>query len=517
MSWNRGALESIADLDARDYTSILHSISGLTGTRIKIKRREHVDSQREVAAPVLRRRMPTGWAVVAETGPGAERAAEVAAQVVGRMLDTESDADSLAKEVADRYEELNFLYETSNKVGALLDEQKICQFVIERAAWMLDCERASVMLYDRGRDALWIAASVGLPEHIRVGTIVRPGEGVSGRVLESARRIVVGKGDPLPADSLRSDELRDAPAFVSVPLKIVEQELEDVIGVLNLTRKRVGEMFTSSDMKLINAVAAQTATQIHNCRLLNAERKRRELEKELEIAARIQLSLLPRDPLRVGPLSAAGRCHTARHVGGDFYDYWHNQGRVSFLVADVSGHDLGAALMAAAFRSVVRSHYIHCKSPAELLTEVNSAFHEDLVKSELLITAFYAELSLNTGLLTFCRAGHPMPLLVAGERITYLDTEGQMLGLAKEGEFADQSLPLRGGERLVLYTDGLVEVQGPGDKLFGTERLMEAARNHSALSAEEMADALLEAAQHYGRDPVPRDDMTVLVASFQEE
>ena len=300
------------------------------------------------------------------------------------MLTAERDTESLAMEVADRYEELNFLYEMSSQVGALLDEQKISEFVVKEAAKLLGCGRASLMLLDAERQYLRMYAWVGIPDHIAASTVVRPGDSISGKVVVSGKKIVVGKGDPLPPESLRSEDLKNSHSFMSVPLKITEDDgSENVIGVINLTCKAEDDMFVASDVKLINAVAVQAATQIHNCRLLNAERQHRQLEHELELAARIQLSLMPEKPLRAGRFLAAGSCRPARHVGGDFFDYWQRGERVSLVVADVCGHDLGAALLATALRSVLRSESLHRESVKELVERINTSMFDDLAGADL--------------------------------------------------------------------------------------------------------------------------------------
>ena len=495
--------------------SVLASIAEATGAGLTLQRDE--DSQeRPCSTEVTVGGAATGWCVTAPgSDEGSLRVIAVAAQALGRILAAENDLESLAMEVADRYEELNFLYEMSERVGGLLDEQKIADFVVSKAAWMMGCERASLMLLDPDEQQMRIRASVGLPEEISTRTVVRPGERISGKVLVSGKKIVVGKDDPLPPESIGSEELKGTPAFMSVPLKITEDDGgEHTVGVINLTRKTGSGMFTASDLKLVNTVAAQAATQIHNSRLLNAERERRQLEHELEIAARIQLSLMPEKPLQVDRLKMAGSCRPARHVGGDFFDYWERDGRVSLVVADVSGHDLGAALMATALRSVLRNESLHRESVEGLMRGINTVMFEDLVGAELLVTLFYAEVALDSGTLTFCRAGHPKPLLVRNGRHSWLDTEGQILGMEKEGEFEERCISLEGGETLVCYSDGVLEAGSETAEAFGTDGLLNSVLPSCGQEPAQLAEKILGSAETFLQTSMPRDDMTVLVARF---
>jgi sigma-B regulation protein RsbU (phosphoserine phosphatase) len=508
-----------AEFKPEDYRTVLERISTVGGIALAFQPEEGLRRSERPYVPVRIGNNRTGWGVTAaEMSDRAARTAEAAAEVISRVFTAEQDISSLAMEVADRYEELNFLYEMSARVGALLDEDEICDFVVKEAAWLMSCERASIMVADQQTGGMKIRASVGLPDNIPDGVTVRPGEGISGKVFESGHSIIVNEGDPMPADSLRVRELKEANCFLSVPLKISLQKhgQEQVLGVFNLTRKRQSSMFTASDLKLVSAVAATAATQIHNCRLINAERQRRELEHELELAAKIQLSLLPKEPLRTGALEVGGHCWLARHVGGDLFDYWLVDDHVCLVIADVSGHDMGAALMAAAFRSVVRSESGHRRSVPGLMAQVNHALFEDLVRSELFISAFYAELELATGEVTFCRAGHPKPLLVQLGEKGWLDTEGLLLGLQEDGQFEERTARLSRGDTIVLYTDGLLDAQGADRRAFGTDGLRNAALDSLTAPPEQMALKILEAARaHCGGAPL-LDDMTAVVVRFGE-
>ncbi len=519
--WDRsgGRGDGRGEFNPDDYGEMLERLAALTGTALALQPEAGLRRSERPYAPVRIGGSRTGWAVVAgETNERAARAAGAAAEVIGRLFTADQDISSLAREVADRYEELNFLYDMSAQVGALLDEVEICDLLVKEGTWLMNCERASIMVVDQESGALRIRAAVGLPESVPGEVSVRPGEGISGKVFESGQGIIVNEGDPMPADSLGVNELREANCFLSVPLKITTQpdNEERVLGVFNLTRKRETNMFTASDLQLVSAVAATAATQIHNCRLLNAQRERRELERELELAAEIQLSLLPEEPLHAGALEAGGHCKPARHVGGDLFDYWLLDDHVCLVIADVSGHDMGAALMATAFRSVVRSESAHRRSVAGLMAQVNKALFDDLVRSELLISVFYAEIELSTGVMTFCRAGHPKPLLMQLGEKGWLDTEGLLLGLHEEGQFEERSVQLSRGDIIVLYTDGLLDAQDAEDRSFGLEGVRRAALAAMGSPPKQMALSIVEAARaHCGSRPL-LDDVTSLVVRFGE-
>jgi serine phosphatase RsbU (regulator of sigma subunit) len=517
--WDRSDLraQGRTGFEPEEYDEALKRVCELTGVELTFRRERELAPGVGYTVPIRLDNSRTGWIIAcAEADERSVRAAEAAAEIIGRVFTAEQDIASLATEVADRYEELNFLYDMSSHVGALLDEEEICDFVVKEAAWLMNCERASIMVADQVTGDLRIRASVGLPEDLPEDVTVRPGEGISGKVFATGHGIIVNEGDPLPADSLQVSELREANCFLSVPLNISGQgdERGQVLGVFNLTRKRQSNMFTPSDLKLVSAVAGTAATQIHNCRLINAERQRRELEHELQLAAKIQLSLLPEEPLHAANMEVGGYCKPARHVGGDLFDYWLVDDHICLIIADVSGHDMGAALMATAFRSVVRSESAHRRSVEGLLSQVNRGLFNDLVHSELFVSAFYAEVDLATGVATFCRAGHPKPLLMQLGAKAWLDTEGFLLGIMEDGQFEQRTVQLSRGDTIVLYTDGLVEAQDADRSHFGAEGVERAALRHSSLPAKDMAIGIVDAACEFCGESSIVDDMTALVLRY---
>jgi sigma-B regulation protein RsbU (phosphoserine phosphatase) len=409
---------------------------------------------------------------------------------------------------------LRFLFEMSQTVGNLLDEQKISEFVVNKGAQLLACMRASLMLYDPESGMLKIRASIGVPQEMVSTAAVRPGERISGKVFQSGRQVVVGTQDEMPAESIGLRELGGAPCFLSVPLMIpVEGRPEqEILGVLNFTGKLGGQAFTGDDLMLVHTLAAFTAAQVHNCRLIAAEQERRRLEQELALAADIQLRLLPEKPLSAGSVRVAGICRPARRVGGDFFDYWENSGIVHMLVADVAGHDLGAALLTTALRSIVRTEAAHRQSVRELVEQVNRNIYADLLRSELLISMCYMEVACRDGKLTFCRCGHPHPLLLRGREHMWLETGGPMLGIQEDAVFDEASLQLVEGDLLLLYTDGLLEAHSPDGRQFGKDGLLKALREVSNEDVHSLLELIVKAVQQHMDGAEQDDDVTILGA-----
>ncbi|MHC4592567.1 MAG: hypothetical protein ACYS8L_07740, partial [Planctomycetota bacterium] len=138
-----------SEFDPEAFRGMLDRLSTLMGERLRLREdKAHRDPQRPFI-PVRIGSSRTGWGIVADDlNQHSVQAVRAAAEVISKVFTAEQDISSLAMEVADRYEELNFLYEMSARVGALLDEEEICDFVVNEAAWLMNCERASIMVSD---------------------------------------------------------------------------------------------------------------------------------------------------------------------------------------------------------------------------------------------------------------------------------------------------------------------------------------------------------------------------------
>jgi len=210
------------------------------------------------------------------------------------------------------------------------------------------------------------------------------------------------------------------------------------------------------------------------------ERRRAEEERhELEIAKHIQLSLLPKKPLRLPRAEIAGICVPATHVGGDYFDYFYYDDNADIVVADVSGHSVGAALIMTEMRSTLKAETRKtpdCPSPqsaAEVLRALNHLLYEDLSAAELFITMFYLKFDLERRLLRYANAGHNRALLLRRSERTCgeLDAEGLIFGVKRDVVFEEKNLVVEPGDRLLLYTDGVIEAQNEQGEFFGISRL----------------------------------------------
>ena len=252
------------------------------------------------------------------------------------------------------------------------------------------------------------------------------------------------------------------------------------------------------------------------------ERRRiEESRHELEIAKQIQLSLLPNAPLRTPHMEIAGICVPAMHVGGDYFDYFENSGVIDIVIADVSGHSVGAALIMTEVRSTLRAETRKATNalsgPAELLHDLNELLHEDLTAADLFITMFYCRFLPQTRTLQYANAGHNPPLVLRAEGATcaQLDAEGLVLGVMRAVEFKEGSIELAAGDKLLFYTDGITEAQNRQGDFFGLERLSTSFKQHRSLSPGDLIKAVLADVRAFRGEAPASDDVAMVAADVR--
>lgn len=280
-----------------------------------------------------------------------------------------------------------------------------------------------------------------------------------------------------------------------------------VIGILStrlLMRKRTEY--------LDRLVAARTA-ELHRA---NDELLARDAEQRynLKAAGRFQTRLLlPHEPPPWPEFRWAMHYAPLDHLGGDYYDIaTPDDHHLGLLIADASGHSIAAAMVAILSRTVFAEVAPTTTSPGRVLTEMNNRLQG--LADERFVTAFYGVIDRRTGLLTYANAGHPYPLhrQAATGRVRPLVAQGFMLGIMPDEQYRERTVQLAPGDRLVLYTDGLIETRNEIGETFGTDRL-QACIGRTAEPAELLA-AILHCQEAFRGSYPLTDDVTVVVTDW---
>jgi phosphoserine phosphatase RsbU/P len=248
-------------------------------------------------------------------------------------------------------------------------------------------------------------------------------------------------------------------------------------------------------------------------RTLRRDHEFNEIQKELEIARRIQTAILPSSYPHSVHFQVAARYVPMTSVAGDFYDFLvAGDGQAGLLVADVSGHGVPAALIASMVKLAASSQRAHAAEPATLLSGMNQALCGN-TQSQF-VTAAYVHLDAHSATLRYAAAGHPPMLLLRAGKVISVEENGLILGVFPLATYSTAVHALEPGDRLLLYTDGILEADNDEGTEFGQPRLGAVLAESSALSPEEAADSIISAIQSWSR--TQNDDLTVLLCDYVE-
>jgi phosphoserine phosphatase RsbU/P len=236
------------------------------------------------------------------------------------------------------------------------------------------------------------------------------------------------------------------------------------------------------------------------------------VQKELEVAEQIQRSILPGRFADSPDFRVAARYAPMRSVAGDFYDFLPVGDReAGLLIADVSGHGVPAALIASMVKLAATSQRANAANPAAFLTGMNSVLCGN-TQSQF-VTAAYVHLNAAAAEMRYAAAAHPPMLLVREGQVSQIVENGLMLGAFDTASYAMVVHPLRSGDRLLLYTDGIVEAANASREEFGQERLCEVLRDAEELSHDAAADLILSRTRQWAVKQ--EDDLTLLICDYQ--
>ena len=287
----------------------------------------------------------------------------------------------------------------------------------------------------------------------------------------------------------------------------------DFLGVLYLRLARPAA-FSKLDRQILDALAADAASILDNARLVERERERQRLEQEIGIARDIQQALLPKNFRDYPHLSVSGINFPCLAVGGDYFDVFPlGDSRTAFLLADVSGKGLGAALCTNLLQGALSGMTLGT-DPARVFNHVNR-FLCDHSEIGRYATMFFGILD-EQGHLEYINAGHPSPFLIRRGVAEDVFTEGSYpVGLVPEAEYTVVCLQLEPGDTLVLFSDGVTEAMDPAEQLFGVPRLREVLTGHMQTPLDELQRIVLESVENFARGASQADDLTLLLVRYR--
>ena len=341
------------------------------------------------------------------------------------------------------------------------------------------------------------------------------------KVAELKKEVIIDdiQEDPFFEDQRESCEnvFAQLDATLIVPL-IYEDRLT---GLISLGRKRSGKFYRREDINLLNILANQGAVAIENAQMVEEVVEKERMEEELNIARDLQVSMLPAETPQIKGFEIAAFSDSAREVGGDFYDFIDmGADKAGMLIGDVTGKSVSGALVMSSSRSIFRMLSEEALTVAESMIRANRRLKKD-VTTGMFVALLYAVFDSRDKTLTLCSAGQTQPVHVSAQtgEAVLVETKGDTfpLGILEDAAYEDTQLSLVPGDKVILYTDGIVEAMNADKEIFGFDRLLEIAKDSQAMTAGALLDEVKIKVTEFAGSAPQHDDITVIVVSVLEE
>lgn len=434
---------------------------------------------------------------------------------------------SLQEAASSDLSKLGLLLEATNLLHSQMPLEAVLHSMLDRAISITNADRCLLFEAEPQPEAetglrAWLARGRGRsnvpPEE------VAPSQTAVNMAMQQKRAVITedaqrSQGVFDSAQSIIAQRLR---AVVAIPLyampranteaSLLSAQVGELLGLLYLDSQRPAA-FSKLDRQILDAIAIESASILDNARLVKREIERQRYEQELNIAREIQQALLPRKVQSCDYLAVLGHNVPCHEVGGDYFDVFPlDSGRTAFLISDVAGKGLGAALLTTMLQGALSGLSLGTE-PARVFHHINSFLCEHAEVGRY-ATMFFAAVD-GQGNVEFLNAGHLPPLLVRQGEVQPLFVEGSLpIGLVPEAEYIAERATLQPGDTLVLFSDGVTEAADERDELFGLPRLEEALAGAPGASLEQMQQRVLDAVERFSGEAEPADDLTLLLVRY---
>jgi serine phosphatase RsbU (regulator of sigma subunit) len=418
---------------------------------------------------------------------------------------------------------LNLLLEASSLLHSQLPLDSVLGSMLDHAISITHADRGLLIEPDAAGVMRVHLARSNKGDNLPLGAI-NPSQTAVNQAI-SKQSSVITEDLNLAGIDLKSAEsvvVQGLRAVVAIPLYASSRAVADtggdlkhgqLLGVIYLDSRRIAG-FSAIDRQILDALGAQAASILDNARLVEKERERQRLEQELSIARTIQQALVPHGLHDFPHLAVTGVHHPCTEVGGDYFDVVPvDEDRTAFLIADVSGKGLGAALLTTMLQGALSGLSMGA-DPVKVFNHVNKFLcrHNEVGRYATMFIGIVGR----DGMLEYIKAGHPSPLLLRNGHVTELYSEGSFpVGLIPEADYESARMQLEPEDTLFLFSDGVTEAENPDHDLFEVSGLSQALEGKVDVPVETLQRSVLEAVSTFSRGASQSDDITLLVVRYR--
>jgi sigma-B regulation protein RsbU (phosphoserine phosphatase) len=437
-----------------------------------------------------------------------DRDAEILKQFAAHVVVALENARMFERERADAAA-FETLADIGREMSAVLDLDALLTRLAQLVKRVVSYRTFGILFLDEERGELDMKLALHFGESQAVSSI-KLGEGLVGYAALHKEPVLVSD---VSKDSRYIKAVEDVRSELVVPMLVKDR----CIGVFDLESPEL-DAFSKRDAEILTLLASQAAVAIENARLYEAiVANESRMEKELRFAQRVQAALLPQGlPKKLKNVDVAARFDAARELGGDFHDFQlPDTNSLVVAVGDVSGKGVPAALYSVFAAELVRGRTFRRRylpersSPAAILSSVNTILNQRQLE-EYYCTACYALFDLKRRVVTVSNSGLPYPVRCSADSCALIELPGVPLGSFFGTTYEEISLPLAAGDMFVFCTDGIFEAFNADGEEFGADRLIDVVARHKESTADQIVDAIMNAARTFRGDFPQSDDQTAV-------
>ncbi len=409
--------------------------------------------------------------------------------------------------------QLQFLVEASQVLNSTLDLGELLDLILKLARREIGADRGSVYVVDKDRREIFTILAQGLEQkEIRLAF----GQGVAGHVAETGQIMNIADAYTCPQFD-RSFDVKFGYRTRTILCMPIRNRQGETAGILQLINKTKGR-FTSEDEEFLNAMSVHMSLALENARLHREVVEKKRMERELQLASRIQRSLLPDAPPQIPGFDIAVLNEPCFEVGGDYYDFLTlGPDTLLVVIADVEGKGVSSAMVMSNLQATLHALVMHLHSLEVITLSLNEMILADTHSGKFL-SCFLGLVDTRRKGLHYINAGHCPPLIVRKNGdVIQMDKGGMVIGLFSAVDYERGSVDMQAGDVIVCCTDGIMEACNAEQDEFGYERLGEAVHRHSHLPAKELVEAVVKEVTEYSKGGMHTDDKVLMVVKVLED
>ena len=431
--------------------------------------------------------------------------------------------------------DIDSLFDFMRTLGSAITEHieidRVLNYIVNAVLTNTRADGGAILLVDEFDDNLRVKAVSGIfpppypvPAKVKekydnmreyfVTTPVPVGETVFGEVVRSGKPIFIQNA---AADERFSYNQREDLQFMSSLIVIPLIVSKRILGILSIVKRKPGDYFTTADFNNIRSFADYTSLSLDNLFTYIEVLEKKEMEREVGIAADIQQKLLPARLPNIGNADISAYSIPAKGVSGDYYDIIElKHGRLALVMCDVAGKGVPASLVMIMIRSILHLIASAQKDAATIVSWINRGITGQ-IDIDHYATLSFLTYDPATKIIEYSNAGHH-PLLIYRRRtdsIESLDTDGLPLGIERSSRYTARKAKLNSGDIICLYTDGIIEAMNADGEQYGYDRIARFIRNNAGMTSRELTDAIREDLTAFVGKAKQHDDQSFLVMKLK--